>query len=74
MSHIITRSELGGRRDYLDDRMITSGAPIDLYIDEVWVSGRYERRKGIAMFVWPDGGMERRLRIAPGMEFRWSPT
>ncbi len=74
MAYIIARSESGGLRHYLDGRMITSGAAIDLYVDEGWVSGRYERRKGVGMFVWPDGGMEHQLRIAPGMEFRWSPS
>jgi hypothetical protein len=72
MAYIITRSEVGGRHDYLDERLVSSGAAIDLYIDEMWVSGRYERWKRVGTFVWLDGGVEHRLRIAPDMEFRWS--
>lgn len=74
-SHMIARRDIGGHRDYLDDKPIRAGAGIDLYYDGLWIPGRYEIRRGEGYFFYDDNGNERVLVInRETMRFRWPPA
>lgn len=41
-NRIVGRMEIGGYRDYLDDRAIHAGDWIEIWHDGRWIGGRYE--------------------------------
>jgi hypothetical protein len=76
-SHIEARRGIIRHRDYLDNRLLSPGASIDLYDEGMWVPGRYE-----ANSQWEEGyfcytdanGQQRALTIErEKMRFRWPP-